>query len=1046
VLLLGLALLTALVLLSAAVARADEARPALEISSLPTPTHFSPGDTNGRYAYEVRVANLGAAPTDGSPIEIIDSLPAGLVLEELEFLLPAAGGVTDAAAEICTQAGVGAVTVTCTVPEELPGSGEESARLEAGEEWLLSLIVSPAGAAEGEALVNEVAVAGGGADPVAASSQNLASSAQPAPGVAEFSAAAVGSDGLPATRAGATPYAFDASFALNTRAAQGGEPGVEILPAGGDLKDLRFDLPPGLVADPGAVPRCSAQQFSSPAGCPDSSAIGFLVIRQLEAGGKVIPRPLYNLEPPPGMPAQFGLHVAALPVFVNTTLRPGDHGLTAFLPNLTQSRRVTAIRLELWGDPADPRHDPLRGSCLSEGGGARFSLGSCTAESSSSPFYRLPTSCEEPLLFRVSFDTWPDPGAFHGADSSQPAAAGCSQLPFQPTSDLGLSSEVSDSPSGLAFNLQLPDGSSDLRRLSLSLPPGLVLNPATANGLAACSPEQIGLQSAREPSCPDAARLGGIEVRTPLLDRPLGGSLYLASPYKNPFDSLFAVYVVIDDPESGTLVKLPGEIEADPGNGQLRVAFDDLPQLPLTAATVELAEGPRAALRTPSVCGRYESRLQLDPYSHGPGEPANEASSSIAISRPPASSSCATPGSLPNAPDFLAGALSPLAASSSPFVLELKRGDGSQEFQRLDLDLPPGLAADLTAVPVCAPETFGGVAARIGSDCAASRIGSVELAAGAGPLPLPLRGAAYLAGPHRGAPFSLLLVVPALVGPFDLGTLAVRASLAIDPETARIRIASDPLPAIRAGIPLDLRTLRVELDRPGFVRAPTGCKQTAIGGAIESTQGNLASLHSRFRLRGCSRLGLRPRVHLRVSGGLGRNAHPRIDVDLVPRAGDANLATANFTLPAGELLDLHRIRALCARSPAAGSCPRASRLGHVRLLSPLLPDPLQGPIYLRAPSDRYPDLIADLRGANELHLLLHGSTATAPGGRFRVRFTGLPDLPMAKASIALSGGRRGIVVNSEGLCARPRSAAVGLSAHNGKQYRLRPSLRLRGRC
>jgi hypothetical protein len=290
-----------------------------------------------------------------------------------------------------------------------------------------------------------------------------------------------------------------------------------------------------------------------------------------------------------------------------------------------------------------------------------------------------------------------------------------------------------------------------------------------------------------------------------------------------------------------------------------------------------------------------------------------------------------------------------------------------------------------------------------------------------------------------------VIVIPARAGPFDLGTVVLRAQITIDPATAQASIGIDDLPQILAGVPVRYRTIRLLLDRPGFIRNPTSCEPTEIAATARAADGTLANLASRFQVGDCAALGFRPAVTLHLSGGLGRNAHPQIGVDLVPRAAEANLAAATFTLPAGELLDFHRIRALCARALAPERCPGDSRLGQASLRSPLLPDPLRGPIYLRAPGHRYPDLVAKLH-AGQVDVLLHGHTAAAPGGRLRVSFTGLPDLPLTRASITLAGGRSGIFVNSDALCARPRRATVSLSAHNGKRHQLRPAIRLRGRC
>ena len=274
--------------------------------------------------------------------------------------------------------------------------------------------------------------------------------------------------------------------------------------------------------------------------------------------------------------------------------------------------------------------------------------------------------------------------------------------------------------------------------------------------------------------------------------------------------------------------------------------------------------------------------------------------------------------------------------------------------------------------------------------------------------------------------------------------MIVRGALGIDPNSAQASVALDPLPQILQGIPLHYRTIRLVLDRPGLIRNPTSCEPARITATVTAAGGASTNLGNRFQAADCTALSFRPDIDVRFSDP-ARNAHPQIDVELDPRGADANLAAASFTLPAGELLDFHRIRALCARGLAPEQCPRASRLGYAHLLSPMLPEPLKGTIYLRAPSHRYPDLIAELRGGG-VRVLVHGRTAAAPDGRLRVIFTRLPDLPLTRASFTLAGGRGGIIVNSEALCARSLRAGVNLSGHNGKRRRLRPEIGLRGHC
>jgi hypothetical protein len=324
-------------------------------------------------------------------------------------------------------------------------------------------------------------------------------------------------------------------------------------------------------------------------------------------------------------------------------------------------------------------------------------------------------------------------------------------------------------------------------------------------------------------------------------------------------------------------------------------------------------------------------------------------------------------------------------------------------------------------------------------------VGTLDAAAGAGPSPYYLAGSIYLAGPHAGAGRSVVAVVPVQAGPFDLGTVVLRVAIDLDPATGRLHLATDPLPQMLHGIPLDLRELGLSIDRPGLIRNPTSCDPMSIDGHLTYEDGSTVPVSNRFQVGECARLPFRPRVTIEAGDGIARNGYPSLRVVLHADPDQAALAGASVTLPAGELLDLRRVRALCPRQLPPERCPSASQVGYARLQSPLLAEALQGPIYLRTPSRRLPDLVGVLR-ADGLRVLVEGRTTATRRGRLRLRLAGLPDLPLSRAIFGFAGGRGGLFVNSEALCGRSRRATAFLSAHNGKRLRVRPRLRLLGRC
>jgi hypothetical protein len=822
-----------------------------------------------------------------------------------------------------------------------------------------------------------------------------------------------------ATQAGSHPFVWTTALALNTTGS-----GEEELPDGA-LKDLRIQLPPGLVGTPGLLPHCSHADFLTQT-CPAASEVGGIGLSTSSAETEGLEFPLYNLEPLLGNAAELALSAQGVPIVIELQIAAAPpYNLIASISNASQAAAFFGSTLTIHG------------------------------VSGSVPFLTLPRSCAPaPTTFEA--DPWGSPGSWVSSLAPEPLhPTGCGKLGFSPTLAAQPTTTAAAAPSGLDLTLNAPDegiasatgtAQADISRAVLSFPPRMTINPALAAGLTACTPAELAREtptSAPGEGCPQGAKIGTAEVTTPLLDGAVAGTIFVAAPddpatatpgAENPLDARFALYLVLRDPERGVLLSLPIRIDPDPQTGRLTASFDQIPQLPLSHLELHFNPGPHAPLTTPASCGSHSVTFTLTPSSCNPPLSGSEIFTTTG------------PDCTPSfAPTLSAGTASNAAGHSAPFVLDLSQDAAEANLSGLSLTLPPGLSAALAGIPTC-PEAATPTAA-----CPPdSKLGYARIALGAGPEPLwaptgaEPDSAVYLAGPYKEAPYSLLIAVPAQAGPYDLGTVIVRAGLDIDPITAQASVQLDPLPQIVAGVPLRYRDLRLVLDRPGLIRNPTSCEPAQIAGTATAANGSSATVNSRFQAADCAALRFRPRIALHLSGALARNGHPALRAALRARPGEAALAGAAFTMPPGELLDLHHIRALCARQLPPGRCPAASRLGWARIRSPALPATLRGPIYLRTPAHGLPDLLADLHGAG-LHILLHGHT-TAPGGRLRIRLSALPDAPLTSAVITLPGGRHGLLVNNESPCARPRHVTVGLSAHNGKRRRLRPPLRLTGRC
>jgi sugar lactone lactonase YvrE len=1016
--------------------------------------------SEGDYHYEIFLANSGSEPSDGTPIEITDTLPAGLEVRSLLLETPGAPLIQNPSG--CkTVVSAGQSTVECKI--EGP-----SVVLYPNEQLRLVVNLTVPGSVSGS-LTNHVQVEGGGAASSTATSQNEANPSPAAAGFEEFEATLTGVDGNPVSDAAAHPYQYTTRFAVNLKPAPLGAV-ASFVPAGGDLKQVEVGLPPGLVGNPTAVARCTAVQFNTIHGgpknsnlneCPDGSAVGVIAIRQLEGSGQVPLTPIYNLVPPKGMPAQFGFQVLGLPVYINTKLRSdGDYGITAYVDNATEAKRVTAAAVTIWGVPGEESHDRMRGACTATGG-------SCPAEEGAPrPFLRLPTSCADSLTTIMSFDSWSTPGAFHSQGSTEAALTSCDAVDFSPSIEAKPTTNVADSPAGLHVDVHIPQAENedpeglaeaDLRDARVTLPEGLLVNPSSADGLAGCSESQIGFEGKKEgrnsfslgaASCPDASKLGVVDVDTPLVDHPLPGAVYLAMPYENPFDSLLAIYIAVYDPQTGVVVKLPGHVEPDPQTGQLTTTVEASPQTPFEDFKLDFFAGARASLRTPATCKTHTTTTSLTPYSAPASGPSATPSDSFAIASTPGGGSCpTTPGAEPNSPSFEAGTANPVAGAYSPFILRLARQDGSQEFKGLNVTLPPGLVGKLAGVASCSDSSLAAASHRSGKEELASsscppgsKVGTATVGAGAGPGPYHVRGTAYLAGPYKGAPLSMAVITPAVAGPFDLGTVVVRVAVQIDPETARITAVSDPLPTILEGIPLDVRSIVVRLDRDQFTLNPTSCEVKSVEAEEISALGQVAHLSNRFQVGGCRNLGFKPNLSLRLKGGTKRGDNPALRATVTyPKGAYANIAFARVALPHSVFLDQSHIRTICTRVQfAAKQCPPGAIYGYARATTPLLDAPLEGPVYLRSSSNPLPDLVADLNG--QINVVLVGRTDSFHAG-IRNTFSSVPDAPVSKFFLELRGGKRGLLVNSTDICRRAHRAGAHFVAQNGRVSNSQPTLK-----
>lgn len=1066
---LSLGLLTAIAALSgllavAPSAPAAEAAPAWRINLLAMPTNFSPG-ANGLQStgprYDIVATNVGGADAPG-PVTVAVTMPEGITPSDLPPECSAVGQ-----------------TVSCTYNGAIHSS--EVLHIEVG--------VDVAALPDPTTLSAEASVSSPGTAPRSIVVPTIVSSEVPPfdylGGWSGLGAMLTEADGSPASAAGSHPSQLTVNLGFATKPGMHTPATINVITSGGGVRDARTYLPPGLILNPSATPvRCvEAQYFAN--SCPDASAIGRSnVMLNFSGVAATSSDAVFNLVPPPGSAASLGFDPAntGLHVHVLGGLRPGSYALSGAandLPSLFQ-HPVYATQLQLWGDPSSPTHDYERG----------IQCGvndlKCPMPRNDVPALSLPTSCSGSLAIEAEIDSWAAPGEFltrsapfTDPEGNEAPVSGCNAVPFNPTLSVQPSTNLADSPTGLNVDLKVPQSESlkttataHLKNAVVTLPEGLVLNPSSANGLEGCSPSQIGIDPAtgvangNPAQCPNASKIGEVEVESPLLaqydsenkvkrdaeghaiPKPVSGAVYVATPHDNPFGSLLAIYLAVEDPEDGVLVKLAGRVEADPQTGRLTTSFADNPQLPVSSFKLKFFGGAAAALRTPLACGQKEITSTLTPWSSPEGADATP-SDAFQVSAVPGGGPCpASDDKASNNPAFDAGTIAPHAGAYSPFVLKLSREDGSQPISRIDTTLPAGLTGKLAGIPYCSDAALAAAAAKSGSaekaspSCpASSQVGTVNVGAGAGPAPYYTQGSAYLAGPYKGAPLSLAIVTPATAGPYDLGTVVVRTALNIDPETARIHAVSDAIPQILEGIPLDVRSVVLRMDRPGFVLNPTSCDPMELIGSAISPFGSSAGLKSPFQVGGCQALPFKPSLALSLSGAAARGSHPALKAVLTAKPGEANIAKSVVALPHSEFLEQAHIKTICTRVQfAANQCPAGSVYGQATAITPLLDAPLSGPLYLRSSSHPLPDLVADLNG--QIHVVLVGRIDSVKGG-IRTSFEGVPDAPVSKFTLTMQGGKKGLLVNSRNICKSPNRASVEMSGQNGKSYDTRPLVKVK---
>jgi hypothetical protein len=1044
----------------------------------------------------IQAANIGNAPTSG-PITVSAKLPSGLSVvmkgstPKVLFWpsLKVNTGEHNSellAAEICKIVGA---TITCTTNPLVKNAISDLAHVVPFETLELWVKVKDTGAVPGSEY--HAGVSGGEASTVTRHQVVRMEGEAVSPfGVEEYNLVPEENGGGIDNRAGSHPYQLTTTVALNQTSDLTAPPAL--------ARNFGFKLPPGQVGSATAVPKCSAVAFNAqPPGqgganlCPENTAIGIAIItfdEPANLGLKTIPTPLFNLETAYGEPARFGFVILGTPVILDAAVRSGpgdDYGVTVNVSNTTELVNFVTSTVTFWGAPGEASHDESRGfGCIREGKyqNPQFPTLSCVPSTEASPpaFLTLPANCEESFATSVTGVSWPNKKASTGvpfgpfsyslADETGALVqlTACNQVPFSPRISVEASTEKVAAPTGLDFNVDFHDegltsapglAQSQLKNTVVTLPEGFTINPSAGVGLGGCRPADFAretVDSIPGEGCPNDSKLGTVEVESPLLAQKIHGALYIAQPYENPFPepeaghpngTLVALYIVAKNPETGILIRLAGKVVPNPVTGQLTTVFENTPQLPFSHFNFHFREGAQAPLISPPTCGTFTTQAQLTPWS-APMSVVS-VSSSFTITKGFQGGACPTGGVPPFDPGIVSGQVNNNAGAYSPFYLHLTRTDAEQEIAGFSTNLPSGLTGNLSGVPFCPEASVEAARQKTGAQeeaepsCpAASQVGHTLVGTGVGAVLAYVPGKVFLAGPFHGAPFSLVSVTSALVGPFDLGTVVIRFGLTIDPYTAQVSVTptgSEPIPTILRGIVTHVRDIRVYIDRPNFTLNPTSCNPLKIGSTLTSDLGASKTVTSPFQASNCQALAFKPIFKVWTSGRTSRTKGASLTVKLSYPAGvQANISKVKVDLPKqlpSRLTTLQKACTAAQFNANPAGCPVASRVGHAKAITPLIPVPLEGPAYFVSHGgEQFPDLIMVLQGYG-VTIDLVGSTFISKAGITSSTFKTVPDQPVGSFELTLPQGPFSALAANGNLCKAKLTMPTAFDAQNGARVR-----------
>jgi hypothetical protein len=618
---------------------------------------------------------------------------------------------------------------------------------------------------------------------------------------------------------------------------------------------------------------------------------------------------------------------------------------------------------------------------------------------------------------------------------------GCKNVPFHPTFGLTSGASGSDEPNQITTEFSLPQftgeeaeiDSSQVRTATVTLPEGMTLNPSAAAGLEACTVAQARIHSETfGVACPAGSELGTVNLEVPTLPPgSLTGTIYLGGPVTGAETAPitgppYIVYVVANSTRYGVSVRLKGEVIPNEVTGQLTTVFKENPEQPFTSLALHFNRGALTSVANPLICGTPHGSSSFTPVAT-----EGVATANAEFGVPITGCALSIPFSLTQSTQYEP----PNAAGHSSYTLNLGRAEGQQYLQKVSTTLPSGVAGEIPDVTLC-----GEPQAAQGTCGSASKIGTATVTAGSGSSPYTFSGPVYMTGPYNGAPFGLSIAVPAVAGPFNLGTIVTRSTINVNPTTARVT-AETVLPTIVKGIPIRLRSLSANVNRQGFLLNPTNCAVEATESTLTSTFGAVQTgLSSPFQAEGCSGLGFKPAFTASTSAKHSKTQGASLVTTLTMPGGNANMKSVFVTLPKQLPSRLTTLQKACLAKVFEANplnCKKespGSEVGTATAVTPVLSVPMKGPAFLVSHSgEEFPSLELVLEGQG-VRVIVEGKT-NIKKGITTTNFKSTPDVPVSSITVNLPLGPHSALTTENlntNLCTSKLTMPTILTGQNGK--------------